>query len=106
MRVVAARFSGEKQASDALALLQRELHPPDVAVAPLASSDEPAATDSLLAGLFRDEDARAAIELVQRSGGTIVANIDERWTVLNEASGTGSRRLATGPQTRRVFRFD
>ncbi len=67
-------------------LLQQELNKPDVAVAPLASPDEPAATDALLAGIFPDDQAPAAVELVERAGGEIVADIDESWTGLNSAT--------------------
>ena len=83
MRVVAAKFSGSRQALDALDVLRRELEPPDLAVAPLAPTEEPAATDALLAGCFPDDQARAAVELVERAGGVIVADIDASWTDAN-----------------------
>lgn len=86
MRVVAARFTEAGQALAALDLLQRELHPSDVAIAPLACVDQPAAADALLAGRFPDDLARAAVELVEGAGGEIVADIDESWTGLNSAA--------------------
>ena len=85
MRVVAARFPEESQAIAALAILQRELQPPDIAVAPLARSDEPTAAEALLAGRFPDDKAPVAVELVERVGGEVVADIDEAWTGLNSS---------------------
>jgi len=80
MRVIAARFSEQEQASSALELLRRELDAPDVAVAQLAHPGEPIAGDALLAGRFRDDLASVAIDIFRRAGGEIVADIDERWT--------------------------
>lgn len=96
MRVLAARFSASSEAKAALDLLQRELDPTDMAVAPLASPDEPAAADTVLAGQFRDDQATAAVELVEQAGGEIVADVDVRWTGMNMAP----------PTTTRAFRFD
>jgi hypothetical protein len=112
MRVVAARFQEQRQAAEALDLLRRELQPPDVAVAPLARPDEPSAADALLAGRFPDDQARVAVELVQRAGGEIIADIDERWTGMNSAiaswsSGAGSTRMAAAASgSGAAFRFD
>ncbi len=106
MRVVAARFSGETQASAALDLLQRELDPPEVAIAPLARPDEPAAADAVLAGRFTDEQARAAVELVESVGGEIVADIDESWTRLNDAGSARFDMSAGGSPVARIYRFD
>lgn len=106
MRVVAARFPQTSQAAAALDLLQRELDPPDVAVAPLARPDEPAAADAVLAGRFPDEQARAAVELVERAGGEIVANIDESWTRMNSAAEGTSHRARDAAVPVGMYRFD
>jgi hypothetical protein len=79
MRVVAARFAEPHQASAALVLLRRELAVADVAVAPLAHPGE-AGSEALLAGRVPDEVAATAVALVERAGGEIVADVDERWT--------------------------
>ena len=83
MRVVAARFPERDKANAALAMLERVLHPRDVAVAPLARPDALPGADSLLAGRFPDWQAPVAVELVERAGGEVVADIDEKWTGLN-----------------------
>lgn len=106
MRVVAARFPERSQAAEALDVLQRELHPPDVAVAPLARSDEPAAADAVLAGRFPEHLVPMAVELVQRAGGEIVADIDESWTGVNSASASKSSSVAGAPNAPRMYRFD
>lgn len=106
MRVVAARFPESSQAAEALDLLQRELHPPDVAVAPLARSDEPAAADAVLAGRFPEHQVPVAVELVQRAGGEIVADIDESWTGVNSASGGKPDSAADASNAPRMYRFD
>jgi hypothetical protein len=98
MRVVAARFAEPDQASAALELLQRELSVADAAVAPLAHPGE-AGSDALLAGRIPDDVAPTAVELVERAGGQIVADIDERWTGLNagtSASFPSTRGAHTG----------
>ena len=97
MRVVAAKFTGSRQAEAALEVLQRVLEPPDVAIAPLASSDEAANADALLAGRFPDEQAQAAVELVERAGGVIVADIDEAWTSLNSTAASSASTQAVRP---------
>jgi hypothetical protein len=99
MRVVAARFSERRQANAALAVLQRELDPPDVAVAPLARSDLATSGDALLAGRFPDDQARAAVDLVEQAGGEIVADIDESWTGLNSASHSVPARAGSNDGT-------
>jgi hypothetical protein len=78
MRVLAARFSERGGAAAALVTLERELHPPDIAVAPLAHPGEKPSGEALLAGLFSEADVPAAVELVERAGGEMVANLDER----------------------------
>jgi|1185.fasta_scaffold1041882_1 hypothetical protein len=87
MRVVAARFAEPDQASAALDLLRRELYVADAEVAPLGHPGE-AGSDAVLAGRVPDEVAPEAVALVERAGGEIVADIDERWTGLNAASTT------------------
>src|SRR5881275_399966 len=99
MRVVAARFAEPDQASMALDLLRRELSVSDIAVAPLAHPGEPSASDAVLAGRVPDEVAPTAVELVERAGGEIVADIDERWTGLN-ASATVSYAPSAGALAR------
>lgn len=79
MRVVAARFPEPSQASAARDLLQRELDSAEVEVAPLGHPGE-AGTDAVLAGRFPEELVPAAVELVERAGGEIVADVDERYT--------------------------
>ena len=92
MRVVAARFPGRPQASAARDLLQRELNPQDVEVAPLEHPGEASTGDALLAGRFSDEQAAAAVELVEAAGGEVVVDVDERWTGMNSSPvGTGER---------------
>jgi hypothetical protein len=86
MRVVAARFGEKQQASAARDLLERELHPLDVAVAPLAHPGERPSDEALVAGRFDDDQAPQAIDLVREAGGEVVADIDERWTALNNVS--------------------
>ena len=88
MRVVAARFSETERASAAKDLLVHELDVPDVAVAPLAHPGEPLGGDALLAGRFPDDLANAAVDIVERAGGEIVADIDERWTGAPELAPT------------------
>ena len=85
MRVVAATFPERSQANAALAQLRRELPPADLEVAPFAHAGEPGGADTVLAGRFSDELAPAAVELVERAGGEVVADIDEKWTGLNSA---------------------
>ena len=80
MRVVAATFSKPSQASAACELLSRGLHSHDVQVAPLGHPGEKENGDAVLAGRFPDDVAAAVVALVERAGGVIVANIDERWT--------------------------
>jgi len=94
MRVVAARFSEPDQASAARDLLARELEHADVAVAPLGHPGEATYGDALLAGRFPDEQAPVVVELVQRAGGEIVADIDERWTGMASASTSGNAAFA------------
>ena len=90
MRVVAARFSEKERASAALDALQRELVSCDAAIAPLAHPGEPITDDALLAGRFPDEIAKVAIDIFQRAGGEIVADIDERWTAPSQSMIAGA----------------
>ena len=80
MRVVAARFSESSQASAARDMLEREVDHAGIEVAPLAHPGEEAKGDALLAGRFTDAQAQIAVKLVQRAGGEVVVDIDERWT--------------------------
>ena len=91
MRVVAARFSEPSQASAARDLLEREVDHAGLEVAPLAHPGEEVTGDALLAGRFTDEQASLAVRLVQRAGGEIVADIDERWTGLSTAPAAHHR---------------
>src|SRR4051794_23897642 len=88
MRVVAAKFAEPDEASAALAVLRRELPVADIAVAPLAHPGE-AGSEALLAGRVPDNVAPTAVELVQRAGGEIVADIDERWTDVSTSAAHG-----------------
>jgi hypothetical protein len=85
MRVIAATFSEPSQASAAREVLQRELDPTELEVAPLAHPGEPTHGEAVLAGRFSDDVALDAVRLVVRAGGEIVANIDVRWTGINRA---------------------
>ena len=81
MRVLAARFPDRERASAALRTLHQELdNGLQADIAPLAAerADENA---MLLAGHFREEMTRDVVEIVEASGGEIVADVDERWTV-------------------------
>lgn len=91
MRVIAARFSKPSQAATARDLLLRELHPSDVQVAPLAHPGEAGSGDAVLAGQFPDELAPVAVELVERAGGEIVADIDVSRTGLGPTPKIGVR---------------
>ena len=86
MRVVAARFSEPSQAAAARELLQRELDRTDVEVAPLGHPGEAGSGDAVLAGRFPEDQVPAAVELVEQSGGEIVADVDERHTGLSPSS--------------------
>ena len=88
MRVVAARFAEPYQASAARDLLERELDVADLAVAPLAHPGEPGSAEAVLAGRVPDDQAPIVAQLVERVGGEIVANVDERWTGLSSASSS------------------
>src|SRR3954466_7437153 len=80
MRVVAARFSEPSQASAARDLLERAVDHASLEVAPLGHPGEEISGDAVLAGRFPDEAAPAAVAIVERAGGEVVVDIDERWT--------------------------
>ena len=82
MRVLAARFADRRIASAVRDMLSRRMHvsPPDVDIAPLANTEEPATDETVLAARFPDRDAAEAAALLRDAGGVIVANVDERWT--------------------------
>ena len=103
MRVVAAKFSERSQAAAALERLQDELQRDDVQLAPLGHPGEPTGRDALVAGRFPDELVPAAESIVERAGGVVVVNIDERWTGMNAASTppTQSYSSATSRPSRR-----
>ena len=83
MRVVAARFPDRIRASAALATLRGHLSlsPRDAAIAPLGIPGARSATDTLLAGHFREADTSLVANVVRQQGGEIVADVDESWTL-------------------------
>ena len=83
MRVLAARFSDREGAEAALTGLRSRLSMPDedAAIAPLGvpgRGDEADAT--LLAGRFHENELELVRLTLTRAGGSLVADIDERWT--------------------------
>jgi len=82
MRVVAARFREPQAAWAVLDRLLRHLRrdPDDIEIAPLGTPGKVAASDTVLAGHFTDDEAIEVTELVRAAGGEIVADVDERWT--------------------------
>lgn len=83
MRVLAARFSDRQGAEAALHGLRSRLSMPDedAAIAPLGipgRADEGDAT--LLAGRFHENQLELVRLTMTRAGGSMVADVDERWT--------------------------
>ena len=83
MRVLAARFSDREGASSALRALRSGLDAPaeDVDIAPLGIpglADE--GEQMLLAGRFDEQDVDFVRRTVAREGGSVVTDVDERWT--------------------------
>jgi len=83
VRVLAARFSDRQGAEAALNGLRSRLSVPDedAAIAPLGvpgRGDEGDAT--LLAGRFRENQLELVRLTMTRAGGSVVADVDERWT--------------------------
>ncbi len=80
MRVLAAKFPDPERAMAALDTLQREIdNGLQADIAPLATPER-TATDTLLAGHFPEEQRAEVRDIVEASGGEIVADVDERWT--------------------------
>ncbi len=90
MRVVAARFPDRDRASAALDRLQRTVavRPPDVGIAPLGLPGDDA-HETLLAGRFPDEHLPDVVRLVRETGGEIVADVDEDWTLPRHEGNDG-----------------
>ena len=83
MRVLAARFPDRQRASAALDALKRRLHlaADAAAIAPLGTPGRGAEADAvLLAGHFREDQTGLVRSVVSRSGGEVVADVDESWT--------------------------
>ncbi len=82
MRVLAAKFADRRIASAVRDVLQRRMHLEqwDVDIAPLATGDERAADDTLLAARCPDQVCAETAALLQDAGGEIVVNVDEQWT--------------------------
>lgn len=82
VRVLAARFPDYEHASQALESLQERLdNEVEAEIAPLASYDPTHPSDALLAGHFPEAQRPEVVEIVEESGGEIVADVDERWTL-------------------------
>ena len=82
VRVLAAKFDDQRVAlgvRESL-LLQLELDPADLEIAPLGIPGQPATSDTLLAGRFADDEADTALEAIRTAGGEVVADVDETWT--------------------------
>ncbi len=82
VRVLAASFGDRKVARRVLRVLQRayELRAEDAAVAPMGTStgsDEPM---TVLAGRFHDDRVAPIRDLVERYGGRVLVEVDERAT--------------------------
>jgi hypothetical protein len=80
---LAARFPDRQRASAALDALQERLQLPAdaAAIAPLGRPGEGSVGDeTLLAGHFADNQTGLVRSLVTRSGGEVVADVDEQWT--------------------------
>jgi hypothetical protein len=56
------------------------LDSPDVEIAPLGLLGQPAASQTLLAGRFDEDQCFEVADVVRRAGGEIVTNVDESWT--------------------------
>src|ERR671916_291645 len=85
MRVIAARFVDRRAAVGVLESLRRSfgLGPADADVAPLAAG---AYQMTVLAGRFRESKVREVLEIIRGSGGEVVADVDEGWTLARRPS--------------------
>ena len=83
---MAARFPDRERATAALQSIKQELdNGLEVDIAPLAD-DGRDHNSMLLAGHFDENVAPEVASIVQASGGEIVADVDERWTVPRHGS--------------------
>ena len=82
MRVVAAMFPGQDEASAARETLRRQLNVTgeDVGVAPFAPLNRGEPDGVLLAGRFPDEAINHVTQIIESAGGEVVADVDEKWT--------------------------
>ena len=82
MRVLAAKFPDRRVASAVRDVLQHRMHLEriDVDIAPLATGDQEAADDTLLAARCPDQVCAETAEFLRDAGGEIVVNVDEQWT--------------------------
>jgi len=81
MRVLAVAFEDAHAAGLALEELRRRysLGPDDASVAPLGGSDAPGPS-AVLAGRFDDAAVPDIRSFLAERGGTVVSDVDERWT--------------------------
>jgi hypothetical protein len=81
MRVLAAAFESATAARSVLEELRRRyrLRPTDVSIAPLGTGDG-AVARTVLAGRFYDDAVSDIEATVERHGGQVVSDVDERWT--------------------------
>lgn len=106
MRVVAARFGDREAAAGVLRVLRERygLGPGDADLAPLGAPTSLEERATLLAGRFHDEKVGEIVQLIERSDGMVVADIDEQWTRPRSARGElaaegrspGARGLGVG----------
>jgi hypothetical protein len=91
VRVLAARFEDRSAATGVLERLrsQYELGPADVAVAPLSDAEQ---DGTVLAGRFLEHRLRDVVDLIQRAGGHVVADVDEEWTRTPRPPRRGNER--------------
>jgi hypothetical protein len=82
MRVLAAKFPDRERAWAALSSIQQEIdNGVQVDIAPLAAETPAADNVTVLAGHFDEETTPEVVQIVEATGGEIVADVDERWTL-------------------------
>jgi len=96
LRVLAASFRDGKVARRVLKELQRayELRAEDAAVAPMGTAAESDAPLTVLAGRFHDDRVGRIRDLVERYGGRVLVEVDERATRRRQPAGSRTNSLA------------
>ncbi len=96
MRVLAASFRDGKVARRVLKELQRayELRAEDAAVALMGTAAESDAPLTVLAGRFHDDRVGRIRDLVERYGGRVLVEVDERATRRRQPAGSRTNSLA------------